>query len=100
MRQCAPSAAAGRLHKGSLDIAKLEPAIRGTPVAESYHARVFAPVLSNRIRESHLTIYEFMKPTSQISHSQHASPSLPLTNSSFQPTADSQTSSSAGLPAR
>ena len=43
----------GRLDKGSLDLAKLEPAIRGTPVVESYHARVFAPVLSNRIR-SHI----------------------------------------------
>ena len=32
---------AGRLHKGSLDLTKLEPAIRGTPVVESYHARVF-----------------------------------------------------------
>jgi hypothetical protein len=46
---------AGRRHKGSLDLAKLEPAIRGTPVVESYHARVFAPVLSNRIWEQHLT---------------------------------------------
>ena len=55
MRQLAPSATAGRRHKGSLDPAKLEPAIRGTPVVESYHARVFAPVRSNRIRESHLT---------------------------------------------
>src|SRR6266513_3771763 len=51
MRQLAPSATAGRLDKGSLDLAKLEPAIRGTPVVESHHARVFAPVLSNRIRE-------------------------------------------------
>jgi hypothetical protein len=40
MRQLAPSATAGRRHKGSLDLAKLEPAIRGTPVVESYHARV------------------------------------------------------------
>src|SRR5438874_7313871 len=55
MRQLAPPAAAGRRHKGSLDLAKLEPAIRGTPVVESYRARVFAPVLSNRIWEPHLT---------------------------------------------
>ncbi len=45
MRQSAPPAAAGRLHKGSSDLAKLEPAFRGTPVVESYHARVFAPVV-------------------------------------------------------
>src|SRR6266480_1624400 len=41
MRQLASPAAAGRRHKGSLDIAKLEPAIRGTPVVESHHARFF-----------------------------------------------------------
>jgi hypothetical protein len=40
MRQCALSAAVatatktGRLHKGSLDLAKLEPAFRGTPVVD------------------------------------------------------------------
>jgi len=44
-------AAAGRLHKGSLDLAKLEPAIRGTPVVESYHARVFCAGIPSRIRE-------------------------------------------------
>ena len=32
---------AGRPDKGSFNLAKLEPAIRGTPVVESYHARVF-----------------------------------------------------------
>src|SRR6266540_2495385 len=52
-RQFVPPATAGWLDKGSLDLAKLEPAIRGTPVVESYHARFFAPVLSNRIR-SHI----------------------------------------------
>ena len=40
-----------------------------------------------------------MKPTLQISPSQHASRSFPLTNYSFQATAESQTSSSADLPA-
>jgi hypothetical protein len=73
----------------------LEPAIRGTPVVESYHARVFAPVLSNRIREQP----KIMKPTIQISPSQHASRSFPLTDYSFQAPADAKSSSSAVLPA-
>ncbi len=40
-----------------------------------------------------------MKPTPQISHNQHAARSFPLTNYSFQATAEAQTSSSADLPA-
>src|SRR5205807_9462920 len=40
-----------------------------------------------------------MKPTPRISPSQHASRSFPLTNYSFQATAETQTSSSADLPA-
>jgi hypothetical protein len=40
-----------------------------------------------------------MKPTLQISHNQHAARSFPLTNYSFQATAEAQTSSSADLPA-
>jgi hypothetical protein len=39
-----------------------------------------------------------MKPTLQISHNQHASRSFPLTDYSFQATAEAQTSSSADLP--
>ena len=38
-----------------------------------------------------------MKPTPQISHNQHAARSFPLTNYSFQATAEAQTSSSADL---
>jgi hypothetical protein len=51
----------GRPDKGSLDRAKLEPAIRGTPVVESYHARVFAPVTlepHSGITLNNLEIYE------------------------------------------
>ncbi len=40
-----------------------------------------------------------MKPTSQISPSQHVSRSFPLTDCSFQTTADAKSSSSAVLPA-
>jgi hypothetical protein len=40
-----------------------------------------------------------MKPTLQVSPSQHASGSFPLTDCSFQATAEAQTSSSAVLPA-
>jgi hypothetical protein len=40
-----------------------------------------------------------MKPTIQISPSQHASRSFPLTDYSFQATADAKSSSSAVLPA-
>jgi len=40
-----------------------------------------------------------MKPTLQVSPSQHASGSFPLTDYSFQATAEAQTSSSAVLPA-
>jgi len=40
-----------------------------------------------------------MKPTPQISHSQHASRSFPLTDYSFQTPADAKSSSSAVLPA-
>jgi len=40
-----------------------------------------------------------MKPTLQISHNQHASRSFPLTDYSFQATAEAQASSSADLPA-
>src|ERR1700737_4605907 len=67
MRQCALSAAVatatrtGRLHKGSLDLAKLEPAFRGTPVVESHHARVFCagPLEPNSgITLKNLEIYE------------------------------------------
>ena len=51
------AAGAGGRYEGSLDFAKLEPAIRGTPVVESHTTRgFFPPVLSNRIREPHLTI--------------------------------------------
>ncbi len=95
----APSAAAGRLHKGSFDLAKLEPAIRGTPVVESHHARVFCagPLEPN----SGITLnnQNFMKPTIQINHNQHVSRSFPLTDYSFQTTADAKSSSSEVLPA-
>ncbi len=40
-----------------------------------------------------------MKPTSQISPNQHVSRSFPLTDYSFQTTADAESSSSAVLPA-
>jgi hypothetical protein len=40
-----------------------------------------------------------MKPTPQISHSQHAKRSFPLTDYSFQPTVDAKSSSSAVRPA-
>jgi hypothetical protein len=39
-----------------------------------------------------------MKPTPQISHSQHASRSFPLTDYSFQTTVDAKSGSSAVLP--
>src|SRR6266705_1095685 len=42
---------------------------------------------------------EFMKPTSQISPSQHASRSFPLTDYAFQATADAKSSSAAVRPA-
>jgi hypothetical protein len=41
-----------------------------------------------------------MKPTSQISHSQHASRRFPLTDYAFKATADAKSSSSAVLRAR
>jgi hypothetical protein len=67
-------------------------------VVGSHHARVFAPVLSNRIREQTLTLEIFMKPTSQISPGKHAPRSFPLTDYSFQATVDTRTSSSAISP--
>src|SRR5207248_4624748 len=50
----------GRLCKGSSDLAKLEPALSRHPSGRiSNHARVFAPVIPNRIREQQiLKIYE------------------------------------------
>jgi len=55
MRRFALPAGAGRQHKGSSDLAKLEPAIRGTPVVESHHrAQFFCADIPNRIRETTL----------------------------------------------
>src|SRR6266513_590918 len=50
----------GRLSKGPVDLAKLEPALSRHPSGRiSNHARVFAPVIPNRIREQQiLKIYE------------------------------------------
>jgi len=41
-----------------------------------------------------------MKPTPQISHNQHGSRSFPLTECNYVPTAETQTGSAAGRPAR
>src|ERR1700730_587272 len=41
-----------------------------------------------------------MKPTPQISHNQHGSRSFPLTACNYVPTAETQTGSAAGRPAR
>ena len=41
-----------------------------------------------------------MKPTPQISHNQHGSRSFPLTDCNYVPTAETQTGSAAGRPAR
>jgi hypothetical protein len=54
-------------------------------VVESHHARVFAPVTLNRIRESTFNNLEIMKPTPQISREQQAARSSPLTDYNFQP---------------
>ena len=41
-----------------------------------------------------------MKPTPQISHNQHGSRSFPVTDYNYVPTAETQTGSAAGRPAR
>src|SRR5438874_10151237 len=77
----------GRLCKGSSDLAKLEPALSRHPSGRiSNHARVFAPVIPNRIREQPLTTLHFMKPTPQISHNH----GFPLTDYNYQPTSDAK----------
>jgi hypothetical protein len=86
---------AGRPDKGSFDLAKLEPAIRGTPVVESYHARVFAPVSRTAFGKNQ----KFMKPIHQISPAQHARQSFPSTDYNFQATVDAKASSAAVRPA-
>src|SRR2546430_8544885 len=78
----------GRLSKGSLDLAKLEPALSRHPSGRiSNHARVFAPVTEPHSGTT-FNNYKFMKPTPQISHKQHAG--FPLTDYNYQPTADAK----------
>src|SRR5438034_5404622 len=76
----------GRLCKGSLDLAKLEPALSRHPSGRiSNHARVFALVTEPHSGATSNN-YKFMKPTPQISHKQQAG--LPLTDCNYRPTAD------------
>src|SRR5207253_2051757 len=85
----------GRLCKGPVDLAKLEPALSRHPSGRiSNHARVFAPV--SRTAFGNNKFLKFMKPTPQISHNQHAG--FPLTDYNYQPTGDAK--STAGRPAR
>jgi hypothetical protein len=87
----------GRPHKGAFDLAKLEPPKAfGAPQWSNLTTRgFFAPVSRTAFGNNQ----KFMKPTPQISPNQHASRSFPLTDCSFQPTVEAQTSSSAVLPA-
>jgi len=54
MRQVAPPATVGRSHKGSFDLAKLEPAISRHPSGRISPRAGFCAGHPNRIRESQL----------------------------------------------
>src|SRR5439155_16650002 len=87
----------GRLCKGSLDLAKLEPALSRHPSRRiSNHARVFAPV--SRTAFGNNKFFKFMKPTPQTSYNRQSRRSFPLTDYNYHPTADAKIP--AGRPAR
>jgi hypothetical protein len=81
-----------RLSKGSLDLAKLEPALSRHPSGRNLnHARVFAPVLEPHSGTTSNNL-EFMKPTPQISQNRQAG--YPLNDYNFQTTDDPKSSCS------
>jgi hypothetical protein len=76
----------------------LETAIRGTPVVESHHARVFCAGNPEPYSGTTFNSLEIMKPTPQISDTQNASRSFPLSDYNFQPTIDAKSTSSPVVP--
>jgi hypothetical protein len=82
----------GRLHKGSFDLAKLEPAISRHPSGRISPCAGFCAGISSRIREQPK---KFMKPTPQVINQEHARRSFPLTDYNFQATVEAKSSCAA-----
>jgi hypothetical protein len=81
----------GWVSKGSFDLAKLEPAISRHPSGRISTTRGFLRRSSEPHSERLLTIYQFMKPTPQITDNQRAS--FPVTDYNFQPIVEARMSS-------